>query len=235
LQRVRLTSKAVTGETPSCPARSAGTVASAPIPKGLTTPTAVMATRRDGGVDGEDMLVTLSFERLSFATRNSSCLPAGILLNTRMAENPTRESQQNPQALRMRFFWFVAGAGVNYLLISTPFKWLHAHTTLSDFAISASSVAVGTSFFFVWNYFINFRTDLRKREALPRYLVAVVCMWLVSSGILDALEHFNLQAALHLGGVPLDLNIVATQFLPSGLKFFLYHKWVFPLPKQQPS
>ncbi|HEY3898227.1 MAG TPA: GtrA family protein [Chthoniobacter sp.] len=149
-----------------------------------------------------------------------------------MAENPTRESPQSRQALRTRFFWFVAGAGVNYLLISTPFKWLKAHTALPEFAIPACSVAVGATFFFVWNYFINFRTALRKRDALPRYIVAVCCMWLVQTGILYALKHFHFQAALHLGRFPIDLDIVATQFLPSGLKFFLYHKWVFPVPKE---
>ena len=152
-----------------------------------------------------------------------------------MAENPIREPQKNPQALRTRFFWFLAGSGVNYLLISTPFKWLKANTTLPEFVIPACSVAVGAVFFFIWNYFFNFRTDIRKRDAhSPRYLAAVCCMWLVQSGILATLKHFHFQAALHLGRVPLDLDIIATQFLPSGLKFYLYHKWVFPLPKQPP-
>jgi putative flippase GtrA len=158
----------------------------------------------------------------------------GCTLDTRMTETPTREPQKNRQALRTRFLWFLAGAGVNYLLISTPFKWLKAHTALPEFAIPACSVAVGATFFFVWNYFINFRTARRKRDALPRYIVAVCCMWLVQSGILAALKHFHFQAALHLGRFPLDLDIIATQFLPSGLKFYLYHKWVFPVPKESP-
>jgi hypothetical protein len=37
--------------------------------------------------------------------------------------------------------------------------------------------------------------------------------------------------AFSIAGIPLDLDIVATQFFLAGLKFFLYHKWVFPLPK----
>lgn len=148
-----------------------------------------------------------------------------------MAEYSNRDPKPSRQALRMRFFWFVAGSGVNYLLISTPFNWLKVHTSLPEFAISACSVAVGTVFFFIWNYFINFRTDIRKRDALPRYILAVGCMWLVSSGILTLLKHYHFQAALKLGGFPIDLDIVATQFLPSGLKFLLYHKWVFPVPK----
>ena len=29
-----------------------------------------------------------------------------------------------------------------------------------------------------------------------------------------------------------DDAVVATQFFLSGLKFLLYHKWVFPVPKE---
>jgi len=149
-----------------------------------------------------------------------------------MAENPNRDPRQSPQALRMRFFWFLAGSGVNYLLISTPFKWLQTHTALAIWEISACSMAVSTVFFFVWNYFVNFRTDARKRDALPRYILAVGCMWLLSSGTLAALKSVNFHFAFSVGRFPLDLDIVATQFYLSGLKFFLYHKWVFPLPKK---
>jgi hypothetical protein len=148
-----------------------------------------------------------------------------------MAENPTRDPQPNRQALRTRFFWFLAGAGVNYLLISIPFKWLKAHTGLAIWEISGCSMAVSTTFFFVWNYFINFRTDARKRDALPRYIGAVALMWLLSSGTLTTLKYFDFHFALSIGRFPLDLDIIATQFFLSGLKFFLYHKWVFPLPK----
>lgn len=136
------------------------------------------------------------------------------------------------RALQRRIFWFLAGAGVNYLLIAMPFKWLEAHTTLPKFALAASSVGVASTFFFFWNYFINFRTDSRKRDALPRYVGAVFCMWLLSSSLLTLLKHSDYHYAFHLGRFPLDLDIVATQFFLAGLKFFLYHKWVFPVPKE---
>ena len=152
-----------------------------------------------------------------------------------MAENLDPDPPQRRQALRMRFFWFVAGAGVNYLLISIPFKWLKAHTDLPTWAIAGCSLGVSTTFFFVWNYFINFRTDARKRDALPRYILAVGCMWLLSSATLTLLKYLDFHLSLSIGRVPLDLDIVATQFFLSGLKFFLYHKWVFPLPKPSPS
>jgi hypothetical protein len=152
------------------------------------------------------------------------------LSQTLIADPATPDPRQSRQALRMRFLWFLAGSGVNYLLISTPFNWLKAHTDLSDWTIAGCSMAVSTSVFFVWNYFVNFRTDTRKRDALPRYILAVGCMWLLSSTTLGFLKHHDFHFALNLGRFPIDLDIIATQFFLSGLKFFLYHKWVFPLP-----
>ncbi|MGV3530764.1 MAG: GtrA family protein [Chthoniobacteraceae bacterium] len=140
------------------------------------------------------------------------------------------------QQLRSRFFWFVAGAAVNYTLISVPFKWLKQNTDLPIFAVSALSVGVGVTFFFLWNYFVNFRTDSRKRDALARYITAVAIMWALSATTLTILKHFNAQMAFSLlGRIPLDLDIVATQFFLAGIKFLLYHKWVFPLPKDDPA
>lgn len=135
--------------------------------------------------------------------------------------------------LQSRIVWFIAGAAVNYLLIATPFKWLRTHTGLPIWAVAACSLAVSTTFFFAWNYFINFRTDSRKRDALARYLTAVACMWALSSITLTILKHYDAKMALNLGRIPLDLDIIATQFFLSGLKFFLYHIWVFPLPKER--
>jgi putative flippase GtrA len=139
---------------------------------------------------------------------------------------------ERQQMLRTRIIWFLAGASVNYLLIATPFKWLRANTDLPIWGIAACSLAISTTFFFTWNYFINFRTDSRKRDALARYLLAVGCMWALSTTTLTLLKHFNAQMAFNVGKFPLDLDIVATQFFLSGLKFFLYHIWVFPLPKK---
>ena len=131
----------------------------------------------------------------------------------------------------MRFFWFLAGAGLNYLLIVTPFKWLRTNTELPIWAISACSLGVSASFFFLWNYFINFRTHARKRDALPRYIAAVGCMWALSSVLLATLKSHDYHHAFTVGRFGIDLDVVATQFFLSGLKFFLYHKWVFPVPK----
>ena len=136
------------------------------------------------------------------------------------------------QKTRARFLWFMAGAVVNYLLIDTPFKWLRLHHPgWSLLAVSACSLGVSAWVFFVWNYFINFRGESRKRDALPRYLAAVLLMLALSTTLLSFLKHHDNHLAFSVGTHPLDLDIVATQFFLAGLKFFLYHKWVFPLPK----
>jgi hypothetical protein len=132
----------------------------------------------------------------------------------------------------MRLFWFMAGAGVNYLLIATPFHWLKNHTSLPTWVIAGCSMGVSAAFFFLWNYFINFRTHVRKRDALPRYLAAVICMWALSSTLLTLLKYKDWHFSFAVGHFPLDLDVVATQFFLSGLKFLLYHKWVFPVPKK---
>src|SRR6187200_3211639 len=101
----------------------------------------------------------------------------------------TPEDHVKPRrALQTRLLWFVAGAGNNYLLIATPFKWLHAHTAMPIWQISACSLGVSSTFFFLWNYFINFRTHARKRDALPRYLGAVTLMWALSTLLLTFLK-----------------------------------------------
>ena len=133
-----------------------------------------------------------------------------------------------PQPLRARLFWFGAGAVLNYVLISTPFNWLETHTTLPIWAISACSVGVSTALLFVWNYFVNFRTDVRDRMVLVRYVAAVVLLWALSSSVLTALKHIDARLAFNVAGTAIDFDIVGTQCVLAGLKFLLYHKWVFP-------
>jgi len=58
-------------------------------------------------------------------------------------------------------------------------------------------------------------------------------MWAVSSALLTALKHFDAHLTLNIWRFPLDLDVVVTQFLPSPIKFFIYHKWVFPLAREK--
>ena len=140
------------------------------------------------------------------------------------------------QTLRSRLFWFLVGAVVSYLFISTPFQYLKTHTQLSLTVISGCSVGLSTVFFFVWNYFVNFRGDSRRRDALARYIAAVVILWALSSTTLSLLKHIDFHYALSLGKrLPIDLDIVATQFFIGGFKFLVYHCWVFPVNSRKPA
>ena len=142
------------------------------------------------------------------------------------------EPAKSSRTLRWRMFWFLAGSGVNYLLIATPFKYLRTHTALPVWQISACSIAVGTVFFFLWNYFVNFRTDARKRDALARYLAAVAMLYVMSTALLTIFKSFDAHLSLNLGRYPVDLDVVATQLCLSWLKFIVYHKWAFPVAKR---
>jgi putative flippase GtrA len=141
-------------------------------------------------------------------------------------------SRKQRQSTARRLMWFLAGSGVNYLLISTPFNYLRTHTGLSILAVAACSLAISTTFFFFWNYFVNFRTTSRKRDAFRRYIMAVTLMWILSTLTLTALKHLNAHLSLQLGSIPLDLDIIATQLFLGGFKFLLYHFWAFPRVKR---
>jgi putative flippase GtrA len=147
-----------------------------------------------------------------------------------IATEPVKPSR----VLRRRILFFLAGSIVNYLLIATPFKYLRTHTALPVWQISACSMAVSTTFFFLWNYFINFRTDSRKRDALARYLAAVAMLYVMSTALLTLFKSFNAHLSLNLGRIPIDLDVVATQLCLSWLKFIVYHKWAFPVSGKRP-
>jgi hypothetical protein len=135
----------------------------------------------------------------------------------------------SPQRLSSRVLWFGVGAVLNYVLIAVPFKWLSAHSHWPVWGSSACSVGVAAIFFLAWNVFVNFRTDGRLKTVLPRYLAAVLGMWLLSSAVLTALKHVDINLASMVGNIPLDFEVIGTQCFIAGLKFTLYHKWVFPV------
>ena len=147
-----------------------------------------------------------------------------------MENEDNRETTAQRQSMIHRIMWFFAGAGMNYLLIATPFKYLrYNHPDWPILLVSACSVGVSTTFFFFWNYFVNFRTDSRKRDAFARYLTAVIVLGLISTGLLAAFKHFNV---LKLQSFPLDLDVVVLQLCFGPLKFLVYHFWAFPVAKK---
>ena len=144
---------------------------------------------------------------------------------------PQPDAEKARKTLMMRVVMFLIGGVVNYLLISTPFKYLRTHTDLNLVAVSACSMGVSTVFFFLWNYFIGFRTDARKRDAFARYLTAVIVLWALSTGLLSLFKAFDAHLAVSIGRFPLDLDVIATQACFGWLKFIVYHKWAFPVAK----
>jgi hypothetical protein len=133
------------------------------------------------------------------------------------------------QSLQARLFWFGVGAVVSYLLISTPLRWLRANTALPVWAISTLSTGVSVTFFFFWNYHVNFRTASGRRGALARYLVVALVMWAASSTVLtQCLRWFPALSEVVLGPLRVNVNVVLTQAALGLVKFFLYHTWAFP-------
>jgi hypothetical protein len=135
------------------------------------------------------------------------------------------------QSTGQRIIWFLVGAVVNYLLISTPYGWLKKNTEFAPWALAACSLAVSTTFFFIWNYFVNFRTASRKREAFPRYLAVVAVMYVISTSLLTLFKSIKGGLELQVAGSPIDLDIVALQLCLGWVKFIVYHKWAFPAAK----
>ena len=127
------------------------------------------------------------------------------------------------QPLLSRIFWFGVGGGFSVAMNVGPFHWMRTHGGLSDGAALAISLTCVTVIFSIWNYFVNFRTKRAWRECQVRYLAAVgFCYLLTYSVALTGIKQWG------------DTNLLAytivagTQILVSGLKFLLYHFWVYP-------
>lgn len=151
-----------------------------------------------------------------------------------MASNPSPDATREKQSVWMRVLWFGVGAGVSYLLISTPLAYLTKHhPEWPDIMKSGLSVGVGSTFFFFWNYFVNFRTGSSKRDALARYVAAVALLWALQSLALWLFKSIDKQPFVHLLGLNINRDVVATQFSLGGFKFLIYHFWAFPAHKEK--
>jgi hypothetical protein len=142
--------------------------------------------------------------------------------------NPTAKRRK---AVLTRVFWFLIGGVVNYILIATPFNYLTRHTTLPDGVKVACSLAVSAAFFFPWNYFVNFRTGARKRDAFPRFLATYLTFFAISTVLLTSFKKIKGGFTVMIWGHNLDLDIITMQLCMGWVKFLVYHKWAFPAPK----
>jgi len=142
------------------------------------------------------------------------------------------DSSPKKQSIGVRFALFLLGAVVNYLLISTPLAYLkHHHPGMPEALKVALSVSVSAAFFFFWNYFVNFRTGSRKRDALARYLIAAGSLLALQYLVLWLLNGADKHPFVHLV-ININRDVVATQLCLGGFKFLIYHYWAFPAHKE---
>jgi hypothetical protein len=141
-------------------------------------------------------------------------------------ESPTvrnQPSEQPKQPLVARLGFFVLG-GLGSIALNKTILGATQHfwgwPVAAGYAFSVSSTAV---IFFLWSYFINFRTSRVWKNCLGRYIVCVLLALLMNYLIaVCGLKRFGSEGII---GV---LVIGSVQFFTGGIKFLLYHFWVFP-------
>jgi uncharacterized membrane protein len=134
---------------------------------------------------------------------------------------------EKQQTLLSRLFWFGVGGGLSVVLNIGPFHWMQTHTALSHAAALAISLTCVTILFSIWNYFLNFRTQRGFRECQTRYLLAVAfCYALTYTIALTGIKQWAGENHWYA-----DIIVGCAQVLVAGVKFFLYHHWVYPRGK----
>jgi hypothetical protein len=127
------------------------------------------------------------------------------------------------QSLISRIFWFGVGGAFSVALNIGPFHWMRTYTGLSDRAALAISLTCVTVIFSIWNYFINFRTKRGFRECQVRYLTAVgFCYLLTYTLAITGIKQWG-----HTNQITYAI-VAACQMTVAGVKFLLYHFWVYP-------
>ncbi len=134
------------------------------------------------------------------------------------------------QSLFSRIFWFGVGGGLSVAINATLYFLLQDWLGWPKSSALAVSLVVVTTIFAIWNYRINFRTDRGFRECMVRYLGAVAfCYALNYSAALTGINQLGHTRWL-------ELSVLASvQVLVSGVKFFLYHHWVYPHAPTHPA
>ena len=148
----------------------------------------------------------------------------------------TPVSQPKPrQPLVARLGFFVLG-GVGSTAVNSTILNLAMHHLAwkypAAYALSAGSTAV---IFFLWSYFVNFRTSLVWKNCIGRYLACFLLALLFNYIIgVTGLKHYGSSNLMRI------LVIGVVQSFTGGVKFLLYHFWVFPYaerpaPKDSPA
>ncbi len=86
-------------------------------------------------------------------------------------ESPTVSKKQ---PIHIRLMFFVLGGGMSSLLNTGIFRISHKLFHWPDSAAYGLSVVTTAVVFFVWSYYVNFRTTRVWKDCLPRYLGCLV-------------------------------------------------------------
>jgi hypothetical protein len=138
-------------------------------------------------------------------------------------ESPTVSKQQPKQPLVARLGFFVLG-GIGSTTLNKSILALTQHfwnwPVKAGFAFSAVSTAF---VFFLWSYFINFRTSLVWKNCIGRYLACFLLALLMTYLLgVCGLTKFGSKGLVGFA------VILSVQSFTGGIKFLLYHFWVFP-------
>ena len=127
------------------------------------------------------------------------------------------------QSIVSRLFWFAIGGGFSVAFNASIYFLIRDRLGWSESGALAVSLVVVTTVFAIWNYRLNFRTSRDWRECLARYLAAVAFCFALNYCI-------GLTGIKQLGSTRLRVFLVlfTVQVLVSGVKFVLYHHWVYP-------
>lgn len=126
----------------------------------------------------------------------------------------------------LRLFWFAIGGFCSVATNFIVYECLFALFGLPSWLALAVSLIIVTCLLSIWNYKVNFQTDKSWIDCFPRFLAVVVSGLFLSyiftlMGILEMghsrFERFSIFLVVQ-GGVSL-------------LKFFVYHKFVYPYPE----
>jgi len=133
-------------------------------------------------------------------------------------------AEKPKQPLVNRLIFFVIGGGLSSLL-NTSILWF-AEKALhwpKSYAL-ALSVVITAVVFFIWSYYINFRTSKDWKNCLPRYLGCLVITNILNYVItLSGIKKFG------TGSFLMSWLIVTAVYSVTGcVKFVLYNYWVFP-------
>jgi len=127
------------------------------------------------------------------------------------------------QSLPARVLFFAIGGALSSGLNTGIFKLFSAVLHLPRSVALAVSIIVTTVVFFLWSYYVNFRTSQVWKNCIGRYLTCVATC-----------QAINYAVAFTCIGIwgsewkKVYLINVAVMSVTGGVKFLLYHFWVFP-------